>query len=207
MNEMTTEDRSHSDVESSSGNEFLKELLQTALIVALIVIPIRVFIAQPFIVSGASMSPNLQTGDYLVIDQISYRFNEPQRNEVVVFRYPNNPNRFYIKRIVGLPGETVEIQNNEVIIYNEDNPDGFILEQDYLTEGETRSRSSNREELADDEYYVLGDNRGSSSDSRIWGALPEDNLIGRAYARLLPIGNIGLSPAGVEKNAEAPRSP
>jgi signal peptidase I len=207
MNEMTTEDRSHSDVESSSGNGFLKELLQTALIVALIVIPIRLFIAQPFIVSGASMSPNLQTGDYLVIDQISYRFHDPQRNEVVVFRYPNNPNRFYIKRIIGLPGETVEIQNNQVIIFNEENPDGFILDQDYLTEGVTRGRNEMQEALSDDEYFVLGDNRESSSDSRIWGALPEDNLIGRAYVRLLPIGNIGFSPGGANVDTEAPRSP
>lgn len=206
MNEMTTDDRSHSDVESSSGNGFLKELFRTALIVALIVLPIRLFIAQPFIVSGASMSPTLDSGDYLVIDQISYRFNKPQRDEVVVFRYPNNPSRFYIKRIIGLPGETIEITGNSITIFNDENPDGFRLEQNYLTEGEMRGRNV-RQELSDSEYFVLGDNRDSSSDSRIWGALPQENLIGRAYARLLPIGNIGFSPGQSGVEPEAPRAP
>jgi len=206
MNEMTTDDRSHSNVESSSGNSFFLELLRTALIVTLIVLPIRLFIAQPFIVSGASMSPTLDSGDYLVIDQISYRFNKPQRNEVVVFRYPNNPSRFYIKRIIGLPGETVEVSNNTVIVFNEEHPDGFEPQQGYLTNGEMQERNL-REELADDEYFVLGDNRGSSSDSRIWGALPEDNLIGRAYARLLPIENLSFSLDESEQEPEAARAP
>ncbi|MEX2514794.1 MAG: signal peptidase I [Candidatus Paceibacterota bacterium] len=206
MNEMTTEDRSHSDVESSSGNGFFLELLRTALIVALIVLPIRLFIAQPFIVSGASMSPTLDSGDYLVIDQISYRFADPQRNDVVVFRYPNNPSRFYIKRLIGLPGETVKIRGNEITIFNEDHPDGFEIEQNYLTEGEMHGRNV-RQELSETEYFVLGDNRDSSSDSRIWGALPENNLIGRAYARLLPIGSIGLSPGQSYERTDAARAP
>lgn len=199
MTEMTTEDRSHSDpdVDSSSGNGFLKELLRTGLIVMLIVLPIRLFIAQPFIVSGASMQPTLDTGDYLVIDQISYELHEPKRNDVVVFRYPNDPDKFYIKRIIGLPGETVEIADDTTTITNTENPDGFVLDESYVTLGSIGNQTVN-EELAEDEYFVLGDNRESSSDSRVWGPLPEDNLVGRALLRLLPLDKIELFPGQVE---------
>lgn len=190
---MATEDRSHSDVDSSSGNGFLKELLRTGLIVMLIVLPIRLFVAQPFIVSGASMQPTLDTGDYLVIDQISYQFNDPQRNDVVVFRYPNDPEKFYIKRVIGLPGETVQINNEETTIINKQNPNGFTLDEPYVTLGSIGNQTVN-EELAEDEYFVLGDNRESSSDSRVWGPLPEKNLIGRALVRLLPLDQIELYP-------------
>lgn len=201
MNEMTTEDRSHSDVDSSSGNGFFKELLRTGLIVMLIVLPIRLFIAQPFIVSGASMQPTLDTGDYLVIDQISYKFNDPQRNDVVVFRYPNDPDKFYIKRIIGLPGETVQIESGDITIINQDNPDGFTPEQFYDTKANIGNQNT-QETLSANEYFVLGDNRESSSDSRIWGPLPRDNFIGKAFLRLLPVGKIGFSPG--QQSAETP---
>jgi signal peptidase I len=178
----------------SSSHEFLREMLRTGLIVLLIVLPIRLFIAQPFIVSGASMQPNFSTGDYLIIDQVSYYFENAQRGEVVVFRYPNNPKKFFIKRIIGLPGETVQVTSAEVIIFNKENPDGFTLEEPYLSPDNIYSEEETTIDLNVDEYFVLGDNRGSSSDSRIWGALPEDLLVGRAYARLLPVSSVGLHP-------------
>lgn len=189
-NEFVTDDKDS----QNSSHEFLHELLRTGLIVLLIVLPIRFFVAQPFIVSGASMTPNFSTGDYLIIDQISYRLEEPQRGEVVVFRYPLNPDKFFIKRIVGLPGETVQVTPTEVIVFNNEHPDGFTLSEPYLSPNNSYSEETTTVDLNAGEYFVLGDNRSSSSDSRIWGALPEENLVGKAYARLLPISEAGLYP-------------
>lgn len=189
MNELDTDGRSS----QSETNGFLKELLKTGLIVLLIVLPIRLFIAQPFIVSGASMAPTFDTGDYLIIDQITYKFHEPQRKDVVVFRYPKNPEKFFIKRIIGLPGETIELTDTSTTIFNNEHPDGITLEEPYVLP-KNADVESLTETLASDEYFVLGDNRDSSSDSRIWGALPAKHLVGRAYLRLLPPENITLTP-------------
>lgn len=199
MNELTTEDRSDT---SSSGNGFFQELFKTGLIVMLIVLPIRLFVAQPFIVSGASMQPTFDTGDYLIIDQISYNFDEPDRGDVVVFRYPNDPSKFYIKRVVGLPGETVQVNREAVTIINKEHPDGFTLDEPYINSQETSNQNAT-EDLQEDEYFLLGDNRDSSSDSRVWGPLPRDHLVGRAYLRLLPPGNISFTP-GQQSAVETP---
>ena len=151
-----------------------------------IIIPVRYYLIQPFFVRGASMMPNFDSGQYLVVDEISYRLDEPKRGEVIVFRYPLDTSQYYIKRIVGLPGETVKIGNNQVIIYNQDNPEGKILdESDYLTVSSiTWGRV--KLELGPDEYFVLGDNRSASSDSRQWGVLEEDNIVGRVWLRVWP---------------------
>ena len=168
------------------------EILKFAAIAALIVIPIRLFIAQPFIVSGTSMAPTFEHKNYLIIDEISYRFQEPQRGEVIVFRYPEEPSQFFIKRVIGLPGETVRIENNEIRIINDEYPDGLLLDESYI-DIPTQSRIT--ETILDDEhYFVMGDNRGNSSDSRVWGALPEDLIIGRAWLRLWPLSNIRFHP-------------
>jgi len=181
-------------VSQDSSNEFIRELLRTVLVVLLIVVPIRLFVAQPFIVSGASMTPNFSTGDYLIIDQISYQFEDPQRGEVVVFRYPQDPSKFFIKRIIGLPGETIQITPTEVIIFNNEHTDGFTLSEPYLSPDNSYSTEVITLDLNAKEYFVLGDNRSSSSDSRFWGALPEENLIGKAYVRLLPTNKVGFRP-------------
>jgi len=133
------------------------EFVKFAVISMLIVIPIRLWIAQPFIVHGDSMIPNFENGDYLIVDEVSYQFRRPERGDVVVFRYPKNPSQFFIKRIEGLPGETV----------------GNIT-------------------LASDEYYVLGDNTTASSDSRYWGPVKENLIIGRAFLRLWPVASLGV---------------
>lgn len=194
MTEPVTDDRSAAASTSTHG--FFKELLRTGLIVLLIVLPVRLFVAQPFIVSGASMQPSFATGDYLIIDQLSYQLNEPERQDVVVFRYPEEPDKFFIKRIIGLPGETVTVTPTSVNIANEEHPEGFTLDEPYL-----RTNSRNAETtsltLGEDEYFVLGDNRDSSSDSRIWGALPDQFLIGRAYLRLLPPEKIEFTPGSI----------
>lgn len=154
------------------------EALKIFILVVAIVIPIRYFLFQPFFVSGASMEPNFHSGEYLLLDEISYRFRDPLRGEVVVFKYPQDPSLFFIKRVVGLPGETIEISNGEIKIYNDQFPQGKILDEPYIngkTDGDLRIS------LKNDEYFVLGDNRYRSSDSRNWGPVSRDNIVGRAW--------------------------
>jgi len=165
---------------------FIWEVFKIVVISLAIIIPIRYFLIQPFFVKGASMEPNFDNGQYLVIDEISYRFNEPQRGEVVVFKYPLDPSQHYIKRIIGLPGEGVEIRNGQVYIYNPTFPQGILLDESaYLPPG-TVTRGEMRIKLGKDDYFVIGDNRGASSDSRQWGALPRDNIVGRVWLRAWP---------------------
>jgi len=164
---------------------FIWETAKIVIISLAIIIPIRYFLFQPFFVRGASMEPNFESGEYLIVDEITYRFREPQRGEVVVFRYPEDPTQFYIKRIIGLPNETVRIEGGQVYIFNKENPQGFILEEPYL--GDNDFTPGNIEvKLDENEYFVLGDNRQASSDSRRWGPVPDHYLIGRAFLRAWP---------------------
>ncbi|MBI3420679.1 MAG: signal peptidase I, partial [Candidatus Sungbacteria bacterium] len=162
---------------------FFWELLKAFLIAVVIIVPIRYFLVQPFFVRGASMEPTFDDGQYLVIDQLSYRFREPQRGEVIVFRYPNQPSQFFIKRIIGLPGETVHIENGQVLIQNSHHPDGVILNEVPYLPADIRTGGQETVTLAEHEYFVLGDNRPSSSDSRSWGPLPAGGIIGRVWVR------------------------
>lgn len=168
---------------------FLVEIVQIVIIAAAIIIPIRYFLIQPFIVNGASMEPNYFDSEYLIIDQITYDFRDIERGEVVVFRPPNGSTQFYIKRVVGLPGETVEIDNGEVIIYNEEFPNGQVLEETYLDE-ETLGRD--KVTLGLNEYYLMGDNRDSSLDSRKFGPVKESAIIGKVLFRGLPLERMGM---------------
>ena len=172
-------------------NSFFVELIKFAFIAVVIVLPIRLFIAQPFIVSGASMDPTFQNGEYLIVDEISYRFTEPERGDVIIFRYPENPSKFFIKRIIGLPGETISINQSKVTISNNEHPQGFVLDESYLS---VETRGSEFTTLSDSEYFVLGDNRPASSDSRIWGPLEEDLIIGQALFRLFPVTHASILP-------------
>jgi len=169
---------------------FFQTILETVeifFIALAIVIPIRYFLFQPFFVSGASMEPNFRSGEYLLIDEISYRFRNPQRGEVIVFRYPKEPSSFFIKRIIGLPGETVEIKNGEINIYDLDFPEGKALKEFYIQE---LTSGDIKVSLKKTEYFVLGDNRDHSSDSRSWGALPEEDIIGRVWLSIFPVKGI-----------------
>lgn len=172
---------------------FFKEIVKFTLIALAIVIPIRTYIAQPFIVSGASMDPTFVTGQYLIIDQLTYHLEDPKRNDVIVFRYPKEPSTFFIKRIIGLPGETVSIKQGVVTIINKENPNGFVLTEDYVASNH-KTRDTYRTTLSDTEYYVMGDNRAASSDSRVWGPLEEKYIIGRPIVRLLPLSKISVMP-------------
>jgi len=171
-------------------NEFFKfvlEVIKMAALAFLIVFPIRYFLFQPFIVNGTSMSPSFETADYLFIDEISFRFREPERGEVVVFKAPLEPTDRYIKRIIGLPGETINVSNGSVYVTQTEK---FLLdESEYLSEG-TITYGETNIVLGEKEYFVMGDNRQFSSDSRRWGVLPKENIIGRAFFRLLPFKNI-----------------
>jgi signal peptidase I len=171
-------------------NSFV-ELLQFAFIALLIVIPVRYFIAQPFIVSGASMEQTFHTGEYLIIDQASYYFNDPIRGDVVVFRYPKDPSKFFIKRIIGLPGESIDIQGNVVIITAQDGTK-TTLDEPYIKS--MALNTSLTEVLGDREYFVMGDNRDASSDSRMWGVLNKDKIVGRAFLRLFPFNEAEIMP-------------
>jgi signal peptidase I len=162
---------------------FVWEIAKIVIIALIIVVPIRYFLFQPFFVRGQSMEPNFEDGDYLIIDEISYRFRDPQRGEVVVFKYPNDPSQRYIKRIIGLPGETIEIEDGQLIISKD--TEEVLDESDYLsssvfTQGEIQFS------LGEDKYFVLGDNRESSSDSRRWGPLPRENIVGKVFLRAWP---------------------
>jgi signal peptidase I len=172
---------------------FFKEIFKFAIIALLIVVPVRFYIAQPFVVSGASMEPTFEDGQYLIIDQISYRFHDPQRGEVIIFRYPQNPSTFFIKRIIGLPGETVEMSGKSVIVHNSDSPEGFPINEPYIEDSDRRDDFFTSV-LGDDQYFVLGDNRAASSDSRIWGPLEEKFIIGRPFLRLFPVSETGVFP-------------
>lgn len=165
---------------------FVWEIAKIVVVAALIVLPIRYFIFQPFLVKGQSMEPNFENGDYLIIDEISYRLRAPQRGEVIVFRYPDNPSQRFIKRIVGLPGETIEIEEGKIIVKNGE--DVMVLnESEYLSSLETIGDLVI--ELSPDEYFVLGDNRFYSFDSRKFGPLPEDEIIGRVFIRAWPFAS------------------
>lgn len=167
------------------------ELAKIVVISLVIVLPIRFFIAQPFIVRGASMEPNFHNGEYLIIDEISYRIENPKRGDVIVFRYPQDPSQFFIKRIVGLPGETVDISSGRVFIHNADNPDGVALTETYLQDTIVTAPDTSAQ-LGHGEYFVMGDNRPASSDSRRWGVLQEHFVVGRALVRLWPPSDIGI---------------
>lgn len=144
------------------------------------VLPIRIFIFQPFIVQGVSMEPSLETGDYLIVDEITYRLREPQRGEMVVFSYPKNPSQKYIKRIIGLPGETIEIKSGKIFV------DGKLLNEDYLKTKEFYFKDE-KIKLKEQEYYVLGDNRDFSFDSRNFGPVSKKYIIGRALIKVFQI--------------------
>lgn len=170
---------------------FFTELLKFACIALAIVLPVRLFIAQPFIVSGASMVPTFESGEYLIVDELSYRFSEPMRGDVVIFRYPKDTTEFFIKRIIGLPGEVVTITQGAILIEKTDGTTQTLTDQ-YVVH--TGNGGNQRYSVPPESYFVLGDNRPESSDSRTWGFVPRKNIVGKTFVRLLPLQSIELFP-------------
>lgn len=167
------------------------EIILLVVIALAIVIPIRTYVFQPFIVNGASMEPSFYSGDYLIVDEFTYNFiEEPERGDVVVFDYPLNPRFKYIKRIIGLPGETVSIKDGVIKIKTKEGEELILDEKEYLSEeflkGWIYSNDLGEQVLGENDYFVLGDNRNGSSDSRKWGTLPEKNIDGKVLFRFSP---------------------
>jgi signal peptidase I len=179
-----------------TGKSFFRELVEFALIAVVIVIPFRIFIAQPFVVSGASMDPTFKNGEYLIVDQISYRFGTPARGSVLIFKYPKDTSKYFIKRVIGLPNETVKIKDGVVTIVNKAHPEGFTLNEPYIV---FAKKDSFEMTLDGSEYFVLGDNRLGSADSRVWGPMPTEDIVGRPILRLFPISQAGIVPGDFAK--------
>lgn len=176
---------------SDTWKGLLKDLFTLALLIVVVVIPIRLFVVSPFVVDGDSMYPTFENLDYLVIDEFLYRFRAPERGDVIVFRYPNDPSIFYIKRIIGLPEETVSINRGAVTITTAAGEKFTLTEPYIVNEDATYTKNVS---LNSDEYFVMGDNRPNSSDSRVWGPLPKKDIIGRVDLRLLPLTKSGFFP-------------
>jgi len=166
---------------------FFLELIKIAILAGITIFVIRALIFKPFYVKGQSMEPNFYEKDYLIIDEVTYRFREPERGEIIVLKSPVSTD-FYLKRVVGLPGERVKVENGKVIIYNDANPKGIILNETYLSSISTSGSVSFT--LGDDQYFVLGDNRGASFDSRSFGAISRSAIIGRVWLRGWPFSRI-----------------
>ncbi|OGI21353.1 MAG: signal peptidase I [Candidatus Moranbacteria bacterium RIFCSPHIGHO2_01_FULL_55_24] len=181
----------------------LFEMVKVFLLAVVIIIPVRVFLFQPFFVQGSSMEPNFEDGEYLIISEFGYKetnlglkadasmtvggFREMVRQDAVVFEYPKNPDQFFIKRVIGLPGEAVEIRNNRVHIYNESHPEGFVLDETAYLSRTIVMPDMPKVALGPDEYFVMGDNRMFSYDSRGFGPLKKEYIIGRVLLRAWPL--------------------
>lgn len=160
--------------------ELISELLKVVIISLIIIIPVRYFVLQPFFVKGASMEPNFNDHEYLVIDELSYRFKEPQRGEIIVFRYPKDPRQYFIKRIIGLPGDTLEIKDNSAYI------NGVKLDESAYLPAATQTAGNLYVKLGPDQFFVMGDNRSFSLDSRSFGEVDRRFIVGRAWFRGWP---------------------
>lgn len=160
-----------------------KDIMKSALLALVIIIPFRIFIAQPFLVNGLSMYPTFNNGDYLIVDQLSKRFEMPKRGSIIIIKFPENHSRFLIKRLIGLPQEKIVINDGILFV------DGKQIEEPYIKHKKIEGFQIT---LKEDEYFVMGDNRAGSSDSRIWGPIKKEEIVGRPIIRLLPLNNIGL---------------
>lgn len=178
--------------EDSSTWRSIREWIQVIVIALVISLPIRFFIAEPFLVHGASMDPTFATGQFLIVDRLSYRFESPKRGDVIVFEYPHNPKVYYIKRIIGLPGEKIAIKNGEVYINGTKDPSQHINEP--YVEDSRKSHDTLEVTLGDTEYFVMGDNRIESSDSRSWGPVDKNFIVGRPFIRIFPIDTLSIFP-------------
>ena len=200
MQKMEEKDRKKNEMEEENDFEkksplakvamFFLELVKVAVLAGITIGFVRYFIFKPFYVEGQSMDPTFLEKEYLIIDEISYRLKEPERGEVVVFKAPVTHNDYYLKRIIGLPGERVKVEDNKVIIYNNDNSQGVVIFEDYTAEEGTPGVTTVT--LEPDEYFVMGDNRNASFNSRRFGPIKRDDIVGRTWLRGWPLNRITL---------------
>lgn len=175
-----------------SVGAFVWDLLKILIIALVIIVPLRTFVAEPFVVSGSSMLPNFHNHDYLIIDRLSYITGSPKRGDVIVLKYPKDTSQFFIKRIIGLPGEQVSVKQGYVVIVNKEHPEGLRLTESYLPSQIETFGKPGAVTLGSNEYFVFGDNRTASSDSRVWGILPKDDIVGRVWTRVFPFSSAGF---------------
>lgn len=165
---------------------YLGEILESVAIAVILAVIIRFFLFQPFYIPSGSMEPTLKPGDRIIVNKITYRFSQPRRGDIMVFKYPRDPSRDFIKRIVGLPGETLEIKDSVVYINNKKIP------QPYLPPG-LQFGSFGPVNIPEGSYFMMGDNRNNSEDSRVWGTLPRENIVGKAMFIYWPLTRIGAT--------------
>lgn len=212
-NKVQTTKLDPNEEDEGTVKNFIVEVVKIFVLALVIIVPIRLFIFQPFFVQGDSMLPNFENAQYLIVNEVGYKrtaigpgekpffvsepWKELERGEVIVFRAPGDPKEFYIKRVIGLPGESVTIENGKVRIANEDQPEGFYMDESVYLPPERRTFCGVNAvcpaiTLEEDEYYVLGDNRGASNDSRAWGPLHQDEVIGTVAVRAWPVTQMQL---------------
>ena len=177
-----------------SVGSFILEIVKIFILAFVIIAPVRMFLFQPFFVQGASMEPNFENNEYLIINEISYRFSGPQRGDIIIFRYPKDPSQYFIKRVIGLPGETVKIKDNKVYIKNGEHPDFVELDESEYLASTVGTFNYGRAEyvLEADQYFVMGDNREQSLDSRRFGSVPKRLIIGNAWVRGWPFDKVTI---------------
>jgi len=193
------EEQATPDTENPGIGSFIWELARVVIIAFVVMLAFRLFVAEPFIVSGSSMVPNFHNREYLIINKIGYRLHQPERGDVIVFKYPRDRSQYFIKRVIGLPGEKVKVADGRVTIYNAEHPDGQLLDETFLPNQGLTVGGEGLTSLGPDEYFVLGDNRQQSSDSRVWGVLPHDDIVGKVWLRVFPLGDFGIIKSPVLK--------
>jgi len=182
----------------------IQETFRFIITVGFFFIIIKSFLIQPFLVQQTSMVPTFEPYDYIIVDRFTYRFlDEPKRGDVVVFKSgPDNGNKYLIKRIVGLPGEKVTIDGSNTIIVSIDYPNGLTLDESYIKNKDPRTKKITT--LGADEYFMMGDNRPSSLDSRQIGAIKRNQIVGRTLVRLYPFSQVSLFPGSVDVSPKNP---
>ena len=187
MSDLSLNDINHPKSKLRSVGEFFWEMFKIAIIALVIIVPVRYFLIQPFYVKGASMEPNFYDHEYLIIDEISYRVAEPHRGDIVVFKYPKDPKQFFIKRVIGLPKDKVSLRDNKVFINDQELKEAYLPAD---TETSLPLRGYSEVTLGDDEFFLLGDNRDQSLDSRVFGPVKKDFIIGRTWIRGWPFNRL-----------------
>jgi len=189
------EKENDAEVRSAIALVYIAEFVKIFIIAAAIILPVRLFLIQPYYVKGSSMEPNFFENEYLIVDKITVNFEKLKRGEVIVFRFPKAEQRFLIKRVIGLPGEKVEACGNTVRVWNTDYPDGITLNENPYHPRQFADQMFQRcvtEEVGQHEYFVLGDNRPASYDSSIFGTIPDDHITGRVIFRGLPVDRVSV---------------